>query len=67
MDIIPGVITRVFALGLFLGFVSIVSSALTTGDQVDRAMRRSIQRFRTTLKMRRHHLDIFRIGPWEAT
>ena len=49
MDIILGVITRVFALGLFLGFVSIVISALTTGDQVDRAMRRSIQRFRTTL------------------
>ena len=32
MDIILGVITRVFALGLFLGFVSIVISALTTGD-----------------------------------
>ena len=49
MHIIPGVITRVFALGLFLGFVSIVISAVSTGDQVDRAMRRSIQRFRTTL------------------
>ena len=49
MDIILGVITRVFALGLFLGFVSTVINALTTGDQVDRAMRRSIQRFRATL------------------
>ena len=49
MDIILGVITRVFRPRPILGFVSIVISALTTGDQVDRAMRRSIQRFRTTL------------------